>query len=69
MGSVSSISRPAHDSAFRAGLVRDQFHAQHLSGEVSGFVHRLGDLYATALAAAAGVNLRLDHDAGRARVE
>ena len=46
--------------AFRAGLVRDQRHADHLLGELLGLVGRLGQLDAAALAAAAGVNLRLD---------
>ena len=46
--------------AFGAGLVRDQRHADHLLRELLGFVGRPGELDAAALAAAAGVNLRLD---------
>ena len=48
--------------AFGPGLMRDQRHAEHLLGELLGFVGRLGELDAAALAAAAGVNLRLDDD-------
>ena len=59
----------AHDAAFGAGLVRDQLHAQHLGGELAGFVHRLGDLYAAALAAASGMDLRLDDNSGCAGIE
>ena len=46
-----------------------QIHAQHLGGQLSGFVGRLGNLDAAALAAASGVNLRLDDNAGCAVVE
>ena len=46
--------------ALGAGLMRDQRHADHLLRELLGFVGRLGDLDAAALAAAAGVDLRLD---------
>ena len=59
----------AHDAALRTGLMRHQLHAQHFGGEFAGFVHRLGDLYAAALAAATGVDLRFDHDSGGARTE
>ena len=48
--------------ALGAGLVRDQLHAEDLRGACLGVVARLGDLDAAALAAAAGVDLRLDHD-------
>ena len=56
--------QPAHDAALGTGLVRHQFHAQHFAGEFAGLVHRLGDLDAAALAAAAGVDLRFDYDSG-----
>ena len=59
----------AHDAALGAGLVRYQFHSEHLAREFAGFVHRLGDLHAAALAAASSMNLRLDHYSARARVE
>ena len=43
-----------------AGLVRHQVHADHALGRVAHVVHRLDDLDAAALAAAAGMDLRLD---------
>ena len=46
--------------AFGAGLVGDQRHPDHLLRELLDLVERPGDLDAAALAAAAGVNLRLD---------
>ena len=52
--------------ALRAGLVRDELHAEDLLGVLLGLVDGPRDLHAAALAAAAGVNLRLDDDAGRA---
>ena len=58
--------QPLHDLALGPGLVRDQLHAQHLGCELGGFFRRFGELDAAALAAASGVNLRFDHDAGRA---
>ena len=61
--------QPAHDAALGAGLMRHQLHAQHLVGEIARLAHRLGDLHAAAFAASAGMNLRLDHHAGRAGVE
>ncbi len=48
------------DFAFRTGLVGDQRHAEHVAGELFDFIGGLGDLDAAALAAAAGMNLRLD---------
>ncbi len=42
--------------------MRDQRHADHLARDLLGFAGRLGELHAAALAAPAGVNLRLDHD-------
>ena len=41
--------QPAHDAPLGTGLVGDQFHAEHLAGQLTGFVHRLGDLDAAAL--------------------
>ena len=55
--------QPLHDAAFGAGLVRHQLHAQHLARDLGGFGGVLGDLDAAALAAAAGVDLRLHHHA------
>ena len=52
-----------HDAAFRAGLVRHQLHAQHLARDLRGFRRILRDLDAAALAASAGVDLRLHHHA------
>src|SRR5690606_31430477 len=46
--------------AFRAGLVRDELHAENGVGVAAHFVERLGELDATALAAATGVDLCLD---------
>ena len=61
--------QPLHNFPFRPGLVRHQLHAQHLAGKLSRFFHRLGNLHATALAAAAGMNLRFHHNSGRAGIE
>ncbi len=58
-----------HLLALGPGLVRDQRHAEHLGGNLSGLLHRLGDLHAAALATPAGVNLRLDYNSGCAIVE
>ena len=52
-----------HDAAFRTGLVRDQFHAQHLARDLRGFRRVLRDFHAAALAASAGMDLRLHHHA------
>jgi hypothetical protein len=46
--------------AFGAGLVRDKLHAEDLAGVLAHFFQRVGDLDATALATATGVNLGLD---------
>ena len=54
------------DAAAGAGLRRDQLHAQHLAGEVRGFVGGMRELHAAGFAAAAGVDLRLDDHDGRA---
>ena len=51
-----------HDAAFRPGLVRLERHADQVAGDALGLVGVLGQLDAAALAAAAGVNLRLDDD-------
>jgi hypothetical protein len=50
-----------HQLAPGAGLVGDEVHADHAAGILAHLVQRLGDLDAAALAAAAGVDLRL-HD-------
>ena len=50
-----------HQPPFRSGLVSHQGHAQDILGIVVHFLQRLGYFDAAALAAAAGVNLRLDH--------
>ena len=42
------------------GLMRDELHAEHLAGERAHLVDRAGELDAAALAASAGVDLRLD---------
>ena len=47
--------------AGRAGLLGDELHAEHLLGGREHLVDRLDHLDAAALAAAAGVDLRLDH--------
>ena len=47
---------------FRAGLMRDQCHAQDLRGDFARFGRVLGELDAAAFAAASRVNLRLDYD-------
>jgi hypothetical protein len=49
--------------------MRDQFHAQHLAGEVAGFADGLSNLYAPAFAASASVYLRFHHNSACARVE
>src|SRR5262249_6697541 len=51
-----------YDATSRARLNRDKIHAEHVSGNVGGFIRRMNELDATRLAAAAGVNLRLDDD-------
>jgi hypothetical protein len=53
--------QPAHLLALRAGLVRDQLHAQDLRGQLRELGGRARELDAATLAAAAGVDLRLDH--------
>ena len=55
--------QPLHLLALRAGLVRYQRHAQDIFGVFLGFLAGAGHLDAAALAAASGVNLRLDDDA------
>jgi hypothetical protein len=58
-----------HLFAFRAGLVRDQLHTQHAAGDLAGFFGGVGDLHPAALAAPAGVDLRLHHHRLRAGSE
>jgi hypothetical protein len=48
--------------AFRPGLRRDELHADHGFGNLVRLVRILRDFHATAFAAAAGVNLCLDHN-------
>src|SRR5690606_2061176 len=55
----------AHLPALGPGLMGDEGHAEHLLGQLAHLLDRLGELDAAALAAAAGVDLRLDHP-GRA---
>ena len=50
----------AHLLALRAGLVGDELHAEDLAGERRDLGFRARQLDAAALAAAAGVDLRLD---------
>ena len=49
--------------------MRNQFHAQHSASDLARFCYRLRDLHAAALAASAGMDLRLHHHARRAGVE
>ena len=58
----------AHFLAFGTGLVRLELHAEDFAGQLFHLVNRLGDLHAAALAAAAGVDLRLDHPHGAAQL-
>ena len=53
---------PADDAALGTGLMGHELHAEDLARERLGFRHRLRDFHAAALAASAGVDLRLDHD-------
>ena len=69
MGKRLFNQQPLHLLALGPGLVGDKLHAQHLASEVGGLFGRLGNLHATAFAAASGVNLRLDDHSGRAFVE
>ena len=49
------------DAAFGAGLVRDEGHADHVARELDGLGRVLRQLDAAAFAAAARMDLRLDH--------
>ena len=61
---VSSMSTLADELALGAGLVGDELHAEDLARRCSrASSGDLGELDAAALAAAAGVDLRLDHAA------
>src|SRR5579863_8046488 len=53
----------------RAGLVRDKLHAEDVLGVLLGVFAGPGDFDTAALAAAAGVDLRLDDDTARALAE
>ncbi len=55
--------QPLHLLALRAGLVRHQLHAENVLGVQLGLLAGAGHFHAAALAAASGVNLRLDDDA------
>ena len=61
MSAPSSTSRLRTFWPVRAGLVRDQLHAENLAGVFADLLERLRHLDATALAAATRVNLGLDH--------
>ena len=61
--------QPPHHAAFGPGLMRHQRHAQDFARQLGGFLDRLGDLHAAALAAPAGMDLGLDHNARGAGVE
>ena len=60
--------QPAHLLALGPGLVGDQLHAQDLPGQLLDLVERARQLDAAALAAAAGMDLRLDHPDGAAQL-
>ena len=66
MPSPSSTKHAGHDAAFGSGLVRLQRHADHVERDPLGLVGVLRQLHAAALAAAAGMNLRLDDDGAAA---
>ena len=51
----------AHFLAQGSGLVRDQLHAQNLAGQFFHLVNRARHFHAAAFAAAARMDLRLDH--------
>ena len=53
--------KPAHHAPLRPGLMGDQRHAQHAGGFALHVVDGAHDLDAAALAAPAGMDLRLDH--------
>ncbi len=59
--------QPAHLLPAGAGLVRDELHAEDLAGALLHLVERVRELDAAALAAAARVDLRLDHPHRRRR--
>src|SRR5690606_13931597 len=54
-------SDPAHLLALVPGRMGDERHAEHLLGDLTHLLDRLGQLDAATLAAAASVNLRLNH--------
>src|SRR2546423_3416974 len=56
----------AHLAPFGAGLVRDEFHAEHLARDLLSLVGRAREFDAAALAATARVYLRLDDNQFRA---
>ncbi len=62
MSSPCSTKTRETTPALRAGLVGHERHAEHLARDALGLVGALDQLDAAALAAAAGVDLRLDDD-------
>ena len=58
--------QPLDFLALRSGLMGHKLHAEDVFGVQFGVFAGFGHLYAAAFATAAGVNLRLDHDARRA---
>jgi hypothetical protein len=57
--------RAIRDAAARPGLKSDKVHAEHTRSDFRSLVGRVSDLYTAALATAARMNLRFDHDNGR----
>ena len=58
--------QPLHLLALGSGLVSDQRHPEDVLGVQLRILARPGDFHAAALAAASGMNLRLDNNARRA---
>src|SRR5207244_3760323 len=58
----------AHLAPLGAGLVRDKVHPEYLRGQLLRLVGALRDLDAAALAAPAGMDLRLDDNYVRAQL-
>src|ERR1700722_9651333 len=57
-----------HNASVRAGLVRNERHAQHALGFFANVIDRTDDFHAAALAAAARMNLGLHHPDGTAQL-
>jgi len=60
---------PATASAGKSATAPEDDMAQHFFGEVPGFIGGLRNLHSSALAAAAGMDLRFDDDSGRPGAE